>query len=1137
MPRKFDFISPGIEITEVDQSILPAEVDDDGPIIIGRTARGPAMKPVKVRSLEDYIAVFGLPIPGGNSKTGDVWRDGAGTTAPSYASYAAQTWLASQTSPVTMVRLLGEQSTNATDDAHKAGWALKNTYVDSSNATNSTAYGLFVTDYAGSGKSTAITLLEGSAFAAGTLESGATKLMFYRNNDVTTATKAGGLVLEIDFESDNATIAGGTVARATDGTDNVAKITCGFSGLSTITEILAVVETALELAISSGDISNISIDNEGAQLLIYNLQTGAAVTDRLTVVDSGTSVNQFKGKGVDPQAPGTPETGTDLAGGITNNNQAVCAVAATQAASEGALAAIFYCNEGSLGLSGEGPAGSATAATGESCSLVKSATNKGFTLKITNASDVEVDSLPFNFDRNSEKYIRRVFNTNPTLTNSITNTTAKTYWLGETFYNHLNTYVTGNVAAQQYGVLVPLHENGQTSDASNKKYNWGYHKEGAAAAQSGWVIADDAGTASTYQPIAGHTKMFKFHCLHEGEAVQKEILIAVEDLKLPANPLVYAYSTFTIRITDINGNTLEKFSNLNMDADSNNYIAKRIGDMDTEWSELDRRYRKKYTAGFLNQSDYVRIEMAPEMPDRESALPFGFLGPGRPKGWGALDGDSQPKSLDLSDDFTGAFVKNGDPADGATGELIELDGEQSVKFIWPAIPLRVNGSDGFTSNPYKAYFGIRPKFSTSSKAYDPDYCDYLRRPPQEYQDKIFNPSGNWEHSFIFSLDDIVISEAANTVTYTSGSRQLGTSWTAQADKSPIDLLKKGVKRFMMPLFGGADGFDIQEREPFRFDLVESAKTGTDSTNPITYTLNKAIDSVADSEQVPANLLAMPGIKSTTFTDKLIATAESRQDCLAIIDLENDYLPKCEALAGALDKDRRGSVDSAVTTVKSRNFDSSYACAFYPWIQVRDTLNAGKVLWVPSSIAALGAMAKTEATSDLWFAPAGFNRGGLGSLGGRSGPVALQATQRLDVSERDDLYELNINPIASFPNEGLVIFGQKTLQSADSALDRINVRRLMIFLKKKIGDVAKATLFENNVEATWADFKGRAEPILSQVKNRFGLTEYRLILDETTTTPDLQDRNIMYAKIFLKPARAIEFIAIDFVITKSGADFV
>ena len=121
MPRKFDFISPGIELNEIDQSTLPPASDEDGPIIIGRTVKGPALKPVKIRSLEDYIAVFGRPNPGGSSPTGDLWRDGAGSAAPTYASYAAQAWLAGGTSPVTMVRLLGEDHTAAGTNSQKAG--------------------------------------------------------------------------------------------------------------------------------------------------------------------------------------------------------------------------------------------------------------------------------------------------------------------------------------------------------------------------------------------------------------------------------------------------------------------------------------------------------------------------------------------------------------------------------------------------------------------------------------------------------------------------------------------------------------------------------------------------------------------------------------------------------------------------------------------------------------------------------------------------------------------------------------------------------------------------------------------------------------------------------------------------------
>ena len=158
-------------------------------------------------------------------------------------------------------------------------------------------------------------------------------------------------------------------------------------------------------------------------------------------------------------------------------------------------------------------------------------------------------------------------------------------------------------------------------------------------------------------------------------------------------------------------------------------------------------------------------------------------------------------------------------------------------------------------------------------------------------------------------------------------------------------------------------------------------------------------------------------------------------------------------------------------------------------------------------------------------------------GGAAGVPVVAVTEKLTSEDRDKLYEANINPIASFPSEGIVVFGQKTLQVTPSALDRINVRRLMIYIKREISRIASGILFDQNVPATWARFTNQVEPLLASVKSRLGLTEFRVVLDETTTTPDLIDRNILYAKIFLKPARSIEFIAIDFNITRTGAAFV
>ena len=181
------------------------------------------------------------------------------------------------------------------------------------------------------------------------------------------------------------------------------------------------------------------------------------------------------------------------------------------------------------------------------------------------------------------------------------------------------------------------------------------------------------------------------------------------------------------------------------------------------------------------------------------------------------------------------------------------------------------------------------------------------------------------------------------------------------------------------------------------------------------------------------------------------------------------------------------------------------------------------------------MSYGQATQELWFAPAGFTRGGLSE--GRGGIPVIGVTEKLSSKDRDTLYEANINPIAQFPAEGIVIFGQKTLQVTPSALDRINVRRMMIFVKREVSRIASTLLFDQNVDVTWSRFTGQVNPFLATVKSRLGLSDYRVILDKTTTTPDLVDRNIMYAKIFLKPARAIEFIAIDFTITDSGASFI
>lgn len=447
------------------------------------------------------------------------------------------------------------------------------------------------------------------------------------------------------------------------------------------------------------------------------------------------------------------------------------------------------------------------------------------------------------------------------------------------------------------------------------------------------------------------------------------------------------------------------------------------------------------------------------------------------------------------------------------------------KFLFPKVPLRQDTAQDGLSSPAQANFGVWTGESTTSVVFNREIIDLLR-PKCSDLTEIHDPSATdvLDYQYIFSLDDVEYDAANKKYAYDEGSRRDGTSITAVSG-SWRDLVSAGISAFTTVLFGGTDGWDITEKDPLRNTYHDGA---TETTNYAFNTVKQAIDSVKDPEFVEYNLVSIPGITNDRLTRHLIDTVESRADALAVIDLEGDYAPLHEGTSATY-----GSVATVVNNLKERGINTSYACAYYPYVQVRDTLTSDLV-YMPPSVLAVGAMSYTDKVKAPWFAPAGFNRGGLSS--GIAGLPVVGITDKLTSQDRDNLYDANVNPIASFPSEGIVIFGQKTLQVTRSALDRINVRRLLLYVKKGISRISSELLFEPNVQETWDRFISRANPFLADVKARFGLTDYKLVLDKTTTTPDLIDQNILYAKVFLKPARAIEFVAVDFVITNTGASF-
>jgi phage tail sheath protein FI len=237
--------------------------------------------------------------------------------------------------------------------------------------------------------------------------------------------------------------------------------------------------------------------------------------------------------------------------------------------------------------------------------------------------------------------------------------------------------------------------------------------------------------------------------------------------------------------------------------------------------------------------------------------------------------------------------------------------------------------------------------------------------------------------------------------------------------------------------------------------------------------------------------------------------EDRQDCFYIADFSE---------AGS---------DIADTTLQSNSVDSNYVATYYPWVKTIDN-NNNKIMSVPPSVLMPGVFAANDRLAAEWFAPAGLNRGGITG--------AISVLNRLTHSERDTLYENKVNPIAAFPGQGIVAFGQKTLQDKASALDRINVRRLLITVKKFIASTSRYLLFEQNTTTTRNRFLNTVNPYFEAIQQRQGLYAFKVVMDETNNTPDVIDRNVLAGQIFLQPAKTAEFIVIDFNILPTGASF-
>jgi hypothetical protein len=1104
MPKKFDFISPGVQLNEVDQSQLPTPVSDAGPVLIGRARSGPGMKPIRVSSYDDFLAIFGKPVSGEGASDADVWREG-NVVGPTYASYAAQAHLTSETTPLTFVRLLGEKNTNAASHSQYAGWDLGS--AGAANATigsNVTAYGLFVWPVPNN--------------ASMDVTTGSLAAIIYANGAAVTLSGAvAGTVGAGEYA--NTSSAGIMIDSISSGTANEFVIEVHTSWQAAGGTNTAAVRKTINFSDSHPNYIRDQLNTNPQKMLA---STNFGTTDQKyflgetfeqTIRDqaSGSTAGRQYGM-ILPLQSGSFN--------LADHKRDMCPAKTgwfiNRKPAEQELFRLVSLHDGEWFQNNYEIAV-------EDLALGSRRSRSTFSLCLYNKAGSTIEKFSnLNLDPASDNYVaKRIGNQRFSWNSADLKYDIRGQYvnISDYFYVEVADAVANNTLddtlALPMGFLGPLRPKRFALEYGSAQVQAGSASDGNSGVQAALSLTMDTrpDNGDTWTlAMDGRTYTLNFDTsVAIGDTSTTFTKAGAATIGIKSSP----------SINPLNAKILALLNTIT------GYSAPLTGD--------------------------ATLVITADVPGTNFTIVFGGTGASHATVDGntaGTDTDSEVNASVLGNDDYPLFAAGAD-----NQRFAHLPHRLSAAVVFPQLRLTTQGTNRGGDYKAKDTFGIRHVLG-SGKDRDASYVDLIRALPGNTSVAITHhqtsvPSSH-ERSFRFHLEDICVKsslhatpataiESASGADYflTSGSydaeNTYNVSFTGDGTTTGVKYLcgTKKVRKYKAAFVGGFDGLDIRQTMPFsNANLSDKTVVSSAPYNSVV----KALDIIADAETVEMDMISIPGMTNSDLTDKILDVAEERADALAIIDLAEGYKPKWENSGVA----SYGSLNTTISALETRQINSSFGACYYPWVVVRDS--EADVLAMPPSVAAIGALAFSAADAGaVWFAPAGFNRGGIKNLGGSpsrtSGLVVTHTIEHLTKDNRDDLYAANINPIARFPaTNQIVIFGQKTLQQTASALDRINVRRLLLFLKRRIGKIADTILFEPNVNTTWNNFKASADAVLSQVQSGLGITEYKLVLDETTTTADLIDRNVMYAKIFIKPARAIEYIVVDFVVTRSGVEF-
>lgn len=749
--------------------------------------------------------------------------------------------------------------------------------------------------------------------------------------------------------------------------------------------------------------------------------------------------------------------------------------------------------------------------------------------------------LTASFDMTAPNYFANVFNSDPLKLDEAGHC-LYSYWdVSSAIANCTGSGVVNEseVVGDSEPVCFLLTGSADRANSEATKPNYEGFEDRFSHAKSPWVVS---------QKFAGRpANLFRLHALDAGASVSDLYKISIENITPALENDVNQYGAFDLVIRDWSDRDaemlpLEQFRGLSLDPSSDKYISKVIGDAHVffDFDRPDAEQKIVMDGNYAANSNLVRVEVSDEVDGAfidPKALPMGFRGIDH-----LVTSGTDPLAHDDGDGLLVAASSLEDlvtlplPMRLTVKENVEPKASVNSRLYWgvqfehitDVAKPNASKKKNLSLKSYTKYF---PSYDTSGATFSTG-----SNPGQPDSEALGVLDSDRFCNNLFSLEKVMVKADANGVADTTkwveavyardGVVPSGMKALEVTDLSVNENRRFGKFTFIMQ--GGFDGlnvFDVDSLEMNNAAVISDITyedTRGGENGPTARVYLKALDIMKNVVNVDLQLLAIPGIREEVITNSASEAVRDRFDALYLMDIsEKDNLD-----AEVTSDSQNPSVTLTARRFKNRTIDNSFAAAYYPDVIVRDPSTGTNVV-VPPSVAVLGALALNDRVAHPWFAPAGLARGALDSV--------IDVKVKLNQTNLDTLYDVNINPLVS-PRAGdrVTVWGQKTLQAGNTALNRVNVRRLLIEIRRQVRDIAQTILFEPNRAATLARFSAAVTPRLARIQSLSGLERFKVVIDSSTTSQQDVENNTIRGKIFVQPTKSVEFVSLDFVVSNTAA---